>query len=188
MSLVYILREANERLPGANGARSNLFKIGKGQGAIEDRIAALQTGNHGLDVAHRGRLFVYLHGLGGVATGAELTASGAARLSADTLVLSARDLSGSFCLFYQGAQLVAPFAADDGRNCAGASILRLATRAVSGGARSYPMTGDAGLGTVGQIPSAGATRIYQAWYRNSDSFCTPATSNRSNGVAVAWYP
>jgi hypothetical protein len=45
MSLVYILREANERLPGANGARSNLYKIGKGQGAIEDRIAALQTGN-----------------------------------------------------------------------------------------------------------------------------------------------
>ena len=45
MSLVYILREATERLPDSNGVASNFFKIGKGQGAIEDRIAALQTGN-----------------------------------------------------------------------------------------------------------------------------------------------
>ena len=122
------------------------------------------------------------------ATGAELTASGAARLSADTLVLGARNVSGSACLFYQGTQLVAPFAADDGRNCAGGSILRLATRAVSGGASSHPPAGAAGIGTTGGIPLAGGTRIYQAFYRNAVSFCTPATSNRTNGVAVAWQP
>ena len=122
------------------------------------------------------------------ATGAELTASGAARLSADTLVLGARNVSGSSCLFYQGTQLVAPFAPDDGRNCAGGAILRLATRAVSGGASSHPPAGAAGIGTTGGIPLAGGTRIYQAFYRNAVSFCTPATSNRTNGVAVAWQP
>jgi hypothetical protein len=45
MSLVYILREASERLPDSQGIRSNYYKIGKGQGDVEGRIAQLQTGN-----------------------------------------------------------------------------------------------------------------------------------------------
>lgn len=44
MSLVYVLREANEQLPGSNGLRSNLYKIGVAS-SLEERIAALQTGN-----------------------------------------------------------------------------------------------------------------------------------------------
>jgi hypothetical protein len=44
MSLVYVLREANEQLPGSNGLRSNLYKIGVAN-SLEERIAALQTGN-----------------------------------------------------------------------------------------------------------------------------------------------
>jgi len=40
----------------------------------------------------------------------------------------------------------------------------------------------------GQIPFYGGTRTYQVSYRNSASFCTPATFNISNGMIVVWIP
>ena len=41
---------------------------------------------------------------------------------------------------------------------------------------------------VGAIPPGGATRYYQTFYRNAAVFCTPATSNRTNGAAIVWAP
>jgi hypothetical protein len=36
--------------------------------------------------------------------------------------------------------------------------------------------------------AAPVTRVYQAWFRNAAAFCTPATFNLTNGVAVEWVP
>jgi hypothetical protein len=36
--------------------------------------------------------------------------------------------------------------------------------------------------------SAGDLRAYQVWYRNSASFCTPATFNLTSGVVTVWIP
>jgi hypothetical protein len=38
----------------------------------------------------------------------------------------------------------------------------------------------------GGVPSGGATRHYQAWFRNIGSFCTSATFNLTNAVRVVW--
>jgi hypothetical protein len=40
----------------------------------------------------------------------------------------------------------------------------------------------------GLVPATGAVRYYQAWFRNSISFCTADTFNTTNGLAVTWLP
>ena len=41
----------------------------------------------------------------------------------------------------------------------------------------------------GAVPQVGGKRYYQCFYRNAASaFCPPATSNRTNGVAIPWAP
>jgi hypothetical protein len=36
------------------------------------------------------------------------------------------------------------------------------------------------------VPVSGGLRTYPSWYRNSASFCTSATFNLSNGLAIQW--
>jgi len=46
-----------------------------------------------------------------------------------------------------------------------------------------------GFASVGFVPvgvSAGDTRYFQAWYRDSASFCTTSTFNLSNAFAQVW--
>ena len=35
-------------------------------------------------------------------------------------------------------------------------------------------------------PDQVGAAIYQVWYRNAASFCTPSTFNLTNGVLVTW--
>ena len=77
----------------------------------------------------------------------------------------------------------------DGVLCVGGSILRLGTMQASGGLSQYPNVGQASISVRGQIPpGGGVTRVYQARYRNSASFCTPDTFNLSNAIAIEWLP
>ncbi len=118
-----------------------------------------------------------------------LAGSGAASVASDTLSLDASGLpSNVFLLYFQGTQAVnsglgAVFG--DGLRCAGGAVVRLATRAAAGTTSSYPQGGDPSVSVRGGV-AAGDTRYYQAWYRNSASFCSIDTFNLTNGLSVVW--
>jgi hypothetical protein len=76
---------------------------------------------------------------------------------------------------------------DDGLRCVAGTVVRLGARTNSAGASQLPGAGDPALHVAGGVP-AGTTRYYQAWYRNAAAFCTSATANWSNAVAVTWAP
>lgn len=122
-------------------------------------------------------------------SGAALTQSGIARVSADSAVLSAHSMTGSLAVFFQGATPIAPVVIDDGIGCVGGPILRLGNKPASSGASSFPQPGDPSISVRGAISPAGGTFYYQCYYRNvTAAFCPPATSNRTNAIAVTWSP
>jgi hypothetical protein len=127
--------------------------------------------------------------LNSTGTGGRLVGAGLASTAADSLSLSVSNLPASTTvLLFQGTTTTAS-AFGDGLRCAAGTILRLGTRTTSAGAASWPGTGGApGLSTIGAIPTAGGVRNYQAWYRNSASFCTPSVFNLTNGLQVTWLP
>lgn len=122
--------------------------------------------------------------------GGLLQSSGVPRVSADTFVLGVLGLSPSTsCLFFQGtANPVEIFAFGDGVRCVAGSVIRLGTKQTVAGAAQYPTGPDAPVHVRGAIPTGGATRFYQAWYRNVAAFCTPDGFNLTNGVKVIWAP
>ncbi len=126
--------------------------------------------------------------------GAHLGASGSPSLSNDTLALLGSGMgANATCLYFQGTtQVSAVFG--DGLRCAGGSVVRLGTKVNSGGASQYPAGADLSISarSATYVPpqpiDAGASRTYQAWYRNAVAFCTSATYNLTNGVLVVWQP
>lgn len=125
--------------------------------------------------------------------GAQLSWGGVASTTADTLQLFASGMPpGVTCLFFQGSgsingALGAPFG--DGVRCAASPIRRLGSVATSGaGGALFPALGSPSVSSAGAVPAAGATFVYQVWYRNSASFCTPETTNYTNALVVAWVP
>ncbi len=108
----------------------------------------------------------------------------------DTLVMVANSLPGqgvSSAILLQGTRIAqAPF--NDGHLCINGTLLRLGIQTVQGGGIvSFPAPGDPSLSVAGAA-SAGDVRTYQVQYRNAAAFCTPATVNQTNGVAVIWAP
>ena len=91
-------------------------------------------------------------------------------------------------MFFQGDAPTPPTPIDDGLGCVGGVIVRLGTKVVGGNASAYPGIGSQPISVRGLVPPAGGFRYYQCFYRNAASFCTPATSNRTNGVAIQWTP
>jgi hypothetical protein len=122
------------------------------------------------------------------AEGGRMRASQAASVAADTLQLNASNLTGPICLFFQSSALTPASVVDDGLGCSGGTIVRLKLKSVSSATSSYPQLGDFPISIAGSVPPSGGTRIYQAFYRNAQSYCAPATTNRTNGVAVTWTP
>ncbi|MFN0244011.1 MAG: TolB family protein [Planctomycetota bacterium] len=121
------------------------------------------------------------------ARGGYLGGFGSAVVASDTLLLHAQEVSGTSTLFYQGDAQTAATLLDDGIGCVGGGLVRLGLKANASGTSSYPDAGDLSVSRKGLVGALGGTRYYQAWYRNVDpSFCTPATTNRTNGVIVAW--
>lgn len=122
---------------------------------------------------------------GGV--GGALRARGRASLSADSLHLDGSGMPNGSLLYFQGTQELAPFVFGDGLKCTGGALIRLRTLFNVGGASTYPEVGGPLLSAQGHV-SAPGTRYYQARYRNSANFCTSASFNYTNGVAVVWNP
>ena len=75
----------------------------------------------------------------------------------------------------------------DGLRCAGGFVLRLGTKINSANSSIYPAFGDTPISIRGAIPATGATRTYQAWYRNTSGPCASGY-NLTNGVLVTWTP
>jgi hypothetical protein len=121
--------------------------------------------------------------------GGGLAASGSRSVSNDTLVLTADEMTGATCVFFQGDASMAPVPVDDGLGCVTGSIVRLASKPIASTVSTYPQAGDLPISVRGALPPSGGTRYYQAFYRNAvGAYCPPATSNRTNGVAVVWLP
>jgi hypothetical protein len=127
--------------------------------------------------------------LSSLGIGGALAASGQASLVSDTLVLSGSAMpAGSSALYFQGTTQASGGQGalfGDGLLCASGTLIRLATRTNVGGSSQYPAAGELPISQRGLV-SAPGTRVYQAWYRNSASFCTSATFNLTNGIALEW--
>jgi hypothetical protein len=119
-----------------------------------------------------------------------LRASGNANVTADTLLLSGSQMPNSSALYFQGTAQVAAGAGSvfgDGLRCATTAVIRLGTKFNASGQSSYPALGDPSVSVKGLVP-AGATRMYQVWYRNAAAFCNVETFNLTNGLQVVWAP
>jgi hypothetical protein len=122
-----------------------------------------------------------------------LRASGAARITADTLSFEGTALlPTTSALLFQGTTLLAGglgVAFGDGLRCAGGTARRLTIRAASAGVvRFGPGEGDAETHVLGDVRSAGQRRVYQLWYRDAATFCTSSLFNLTNAVEVVWEP
>src|SRR6185436_9868153 len=128
--------------------------------------------------------------LSSLGVGGKLRGTGNANLSADTAVLHGEQMPNAPCLYFQGTTQIAGGAGTafgDGLRCAGGSIIRLGTKTNAGGGSEYPDTGDPTLSVRGQVLAPGL-RVYQTWYRNAAAFCTSATFNLTNSLAITWAP
>jgi hypothetical protein len=126
--------------------------------------------------------------LNSLGLGATLRATGAASLTIDGLVLGAAGMPSSSALFFQGTTnggSGTPLG--DGLLGPGGRLIRLGTKAIVAGASAYPGPADPRVSVRGAVTAPGM-RTYQAYYRNAANFCTPATFNLTNAVAVAWRP
>jgi hypothetical protein len=126
--------------------------------------------------------------------GGRLEAHGLASVSNDSLQLRAAFLPPtSSALCFQGTARIAGGLGSplgDGLRCAGGTNVRLGSRFASNGLLDFGhgIAGDPALSVAGMLPPGGGTREYQVWYRNAPPYCTPATYNLTNAVAVAWQP
>ncbi len=119
--------------------------------------------------------------------GAKLTAVGVASVTADTVVLTATDITGPG-LFYQGSG-TSDIVFGDGKLCAAVGIIRLGVVFPTAGAASYPggLTPNP-VNIQGVVPAGGGLRHYQTWYRDAVAFCTASTFNLTNGLSFTWVP
>lgn len=120
--------------------------------------------------------------------GAGLWAFGAASVANDGLVLRCEGLPYSASLTIAQGSSAAGSVFGDGSSCVAGSLVRIVTRLAYAGALLYPELGQAAVSLRGAIPPAGGTRTYQAVYRNSAAYCTPATFNTTNALEIVWAP
>jgi hypothetical protein len=131
--------------------------------------------------------------------GADLSASGVTQDDSLTLVASAMPPNTATLLF-QGDSINASsiyFAFGttgfgDGLRCASGHLLRLYTKLAVNSQITVPDVGDLSLRARASMLHdplpAGASRVYQAWYRDpAPAFCDPAaTWNVTNAIRVVW--
>jgi hypothetical protein len=123
-------------------------------------------------------------------SGASLGYTGTASVANDSVVLTGSGMPDSSALYFQGTTQAGAGAGTtfgDGLRCAAGSILRLGLKVNSLGTSTYPSGADQPVSVRGAVP-AGATRMYQVWYRNGAAFCTTSTFNLSNGYQIVWAP
>jgi DNA-binding beta-propeller fold protein YncE len=128
--------------------------------------------------------------LNALATPGKIVAAGAASVTTDSLVLSGTGMPDGGVLYFQGSQLVANGAGSvfgDGLFCSTGFVYRLGVHFNVNGASQFPAAGDPSISTAGNVQGVGR-RIYQAWYRDANSFCSVDTFNLTNGWTTVWGP
>ena len=120
-------------------------------------------------------------------SGAVLSGSGSASILADDLVLSATNLTPGPGLFFQGNNAVNsgngnPFG--DGLRCTGGSVRRLQVRFANSG-NGFTTQTSISIATSGNV-SAGQTKRYQYWYRDSGTSPCGSLFNLTNGHELVW--
>ena len=124
------------------------------------------------------------------ASGAQLTGSGVASVSLDSLVLTTSHLEpNNSGLYFQANNDLSPgIVWGDGLQCAGGQIKRLQVRFADANGTSYTTVGiSAWAGNV----LAGDVKRYQCWYRTTTNPpCGLGVNdfNSSNGYEVTWIP
>jgi hypothetical protein len=119
--------------------------------------------------------------------GATLSASGSTSTTTDDLVLSATGLTSGPGLFFQGNNAVNsgngnPFG--DGLRCAGGNVVRLEVRFANTG-NGFTTQTTVSVATKGGV-SAGQTKRYQYWYRDSGSSPCGSLFNLTHGYELVW--
>jgi hypothetical protein len=131
------------------------------------------------------------------ARGAGLTASGTARISADTLQLSsAGEPATALSIVLQGTAPLLALQFGDGLRCVSGLLKRLYVKHAVNGVVVAPQAGDPSISARSAALfdpiTAGSLRYYQIYYRDPDtSFCPlpqGSTYNISNGIVASWGP
>ena len=117
-------------------------------------------------------------------SGAVLSGSGSASITADDLVLSTTNLTPGPGLFFQGNNAVNsgngnPFG--DGLRCVGGQVVRLEVQFSSAGSSATTIS----IPTKGGV-SAGDSKRYQLWYRDSGGSPCNSGFNLTNGYEITW--
>ncbi|MFN0009303.1 MAG: TolB family protein [Planctomycetota bacterium] len=127
--------------------------------------------------------------------GALLSGSGIARLSNDTLHLTASgERSEALTLFWQGDAQVPQRAFGDGLGCMGGNLRRMFFHHASFGEVSAPQGSDLSVSArsaaLGNPIAPGSVRVYHAFYRDpTPNFCPfpqGSTFNTTSGLWVLW--
>ncbi|MBK7877470.1 MAG: hypothetical protein IPJ77_17335 [Planctomycetes bacterium] len=123
------------------------------------------------------------------ASGAHLSAHGA--VATDDVVLDGSGMNPTGnCIFLKGdLNVPGGLVFGDGLRCLDGNLIRLRTKALAGGAASFPDSADTiTLSARGGTPVAsGLTGYYTVYYRNASAgFCPPETFNAANGFRVTW--
>ena len=126
--------------------------------------------------------------------GALLFAAGSASLANDTVhFTSSGEMPTALSVVLQGTISIPAVPYGDGLRCASGTLKRLFTHNAVGGVLMAPQAGDPSVSfrsaALGDPLSAGATRIYQVYYRDPDpTFCSipGSTFNVSNAATVLW--
>ncbi len=124
------------------------------------------------------------------ASGAQLTGSGQASVTADSVVLTTTHLEpNNSGLYFQADSDLSPGTAwGDGLRCAGGNLKRLQVRFADLDGTSSTTVG---ISTKAGNVQAGDRKYYQCWYRtNVNPPCGVWVNdfNTSNGYAIVWHP
>jgi len=123
-------------------------------------------------------------------SGAQLTGTGTASLSADTLVLATIRLEPHLGgLYFQADNALVPALTwGDGLRCAGGQLRRLGVRFADPDGSSDTSGLPLPISVKAANVAAGDTKYYQCWYRNPTGSPCATDFNTSNGYAVTWGP
>lgn len=123
-------------------------------------------------------------------TGGRLVLTGTPSVANDTLLLTGTGMPDGPALYFQGDVAIAGGAGvtfGDGLRCAGGTVVRLATRTNALGTSQVPSGGSSAISLLGGAAS-GHVRVFQVWYRDAATFCTPAVHDMTNAVRITWRP
>lgn len=105
------------------------------------------------------------------------------------ITLAGSGMPNAACRYFQGSMTL-PVLFGDGIRCVNNPFqVAIGTRTNVAGASFVGGTPGPAISLQGPLNTpllAPVTRVYQCWYRNTASFCTPALFNMTNAVQIVW--